>query len=579
MAEHGDAAVRRRQRGGRESMGSRSYFLVLLFAGLSCCRAQDATLNVSAVLSILVGREWKGAGYAEGGGASYLFLPKPMTVAECQPTTGRPSICPVDQLELIPLGTPAAPVDGEVTINMVMRFYGDVFESSPGSKGYYGMPDGCKYERNHSVMAYFNASSGQVRFDIKQTTSDYVACQMNFGASSADHMQWNSIYTSSTNPLQRCTSQNCYTDLNNQASFNGMFRVVPRASTDPAGATYRMDLAIAFPYLQSGKNSFSDYDKRFTNPYSIVQVANQPVVTTYTTIASSQIFYYSLSWLDPYHGPNGEWFQNYMARISSVDPPFGPQEGGTYITVYGADFPSPDATHTRNASVVLYDSGSAGDPRACCESRRLSANQFLCRLPRVSCLNNNPSFPCPQPGEVFQNQSVALGIRPYVKGFDGTIVSTKLDDFVEYEGTWELIDEDVYGGKYIPATSRSATQPQILEVDATQATMRCCPVCTLTGDRSSCRFTITQTEPGIYNVTIPAIMTPGSATGAGVCDKATNMKNVSFIAAIDRSTDPYSASTPLSITSCIDQTGTCSTTDRISIRSTCNQLYWSLGQI
>ncbi|EKX44701.1 hypothetical protein GUITHDRAFT_139625 [Guillardia theta CCMP2712] len=522
-------------------MSSSRLPVLLLLAGLTCCSAQDSTLNVSMVLGVLA-REWRGSGYADGGGPSYMYFPKPMTVSECQPMTGRPSICPVDQLQLILQEPPGAPVNSELKLNLTMRFYGDVFESSPGSKGYFGMPDGCRYERNHSVMAYFNASSGRVRFDIYKTTSDYLACQMNFGATSTDHMDWNTIYTSSTNPFQRCTNQNCYVNLNNVASFSGIFKVMPRTSTDPLGATYRMDLAISFPYLQSGKTSFSDYDKRFTNPYTLAQVANQPTVSSFATSSSNQIFYYSLTWSEPFHGPNDAWFMNYMARITSIDPPFGPQEGGTYITVYGADFPSTDATHTRNASIVLYHSGAAGEPRACCESQRLSNSQYLCRLPRVSCLNNNPSFPCPQPGQIFQNQSVAIGIRPNVKGYDGTILSSKLDDFIEYEGTWELVDEDVYGGKYIPSTSR---------------------------------FTITQTEPGIYNVTIPAIMSPGS----GVCDRATNLKNVSFIAAIDRSTDPYSASSPLSITSCIDQTGTCSTTDRISIRSTCNQLYWSLGQI
>jgi hypothetical protein len=47
------------------------------------------------------------------------------------------------------------------------------------------------------------------------------------------------------------------------------------------------------------------------------------------------------------------------------------------------------------------------------------------------------------------NQTVAIAIQPSVKGYDGVAAAGTLDDFVRYEGTWELVDEDVYGGKYV----------------------------------------------------------------------------------------------------------------------------------
>ena len=46
--------------------------------------------------------------------------------------------------------------------NFTMRIHGNVFDNSPGAQGYFEMPKACHYERNHSVLAMFNASRGQV---------------------------------------------------------------------------------------------------------------------------------------------------------------------------------------------------------------------------------------------------------------------------------------------------------------------------------------------------------------------------------------------------------------------------------
>ena len=42
--------------------------------------------------------------------------------------------------------------------------------------GYFGMPDRCQYERNHTVLAFFNDSKKVVTFQIQTTTSDYTYC-------------------------------------------------------------------------------------------------------------------------------------------------------------------------------------------------------------------------------------------------------------------------------------------------------------------------------------------------------------------------------------------------------------------
>ena len=60
--------------------------------------------------------------------------------------------------------------------NFTMRIHGNVFDSSPGAQGYFEMPKACHYERNHSVLAMFNASRGEVEFTILNTHSDKIFC-------------------------------------------------------------------------------------------------------------------------------------------------------------------------------------------------------------------------------------------------------------------------------------------------------------------------------------------------------------------------------------------------------------------
>ena len=278
-----------------------------------------------------------------------------------------------------------------------------------------------------------------------------------------------------------------------------------------------------------------------------------------------------------------EWFRDRTATILSTYPPFGPEEGGTTITVIGREFPSSDGvSNLRNGSIVLHHSGPGGDARECCESRRLSDTMMTCRLPRVSCLSNNPSVPCPEPGSDFAKQTVSLGIRPEARNYDGATPPSQLDDFVEYEGTWELADEDVYGGIYVPLGERIPGETHILEAGQATASGGCCPVCPHDiADRTQCQFTIQQSSRGVYRVEIPEFLTPGTETRTGVCDRATDMRNTSILVGIEKSVDPagFTPANPLSVTSCIDQVGPCAEVPRISIRETCKQLVWSLGFI
>uniref|UniRef100_A0A7S4JVJ4 IPT/TIG domain-containing protein n=1 Tax=Guillardia theta TaxID=55529 RepID=A0A7S4JVJ4_GUITH len=547
--------------------------LGIFLASLHLCSCQTSPwFNASETVAYLA-RDWKGSGYADGSttGASYLY--SPLSSGSCLPQPGWPSPCPVDQIDLILLD-PAQYVGTEqVKMNLTLRFHGDVFQSSPGADNYYGMPDGCAYERNHTVHADFNVSDGTVIMTIQKTTSDYIACALNFGTSYSQHKSWNDNSKAETIPYQRCSSNAaCYPSLDG-TQFKGKFRLGKSTAIDPRGSEYRLDLVLGFPYDNAGSNSFS-FSSNWILAYSPTKNVMTSFPSSFATVAASQTFLYTLTWRDRFEGPNNEWFKNYMATINSVNPPFGPQDGGTHITVYGSYFPPTDVTHTRNGSIVLINGTS--EPQECCDSRYISQNMFVCRLPRVACLNNNPpNFACAQPGVSFENKTVALGIRPFAKGYNGTIPASKLDEFVEHEGTWELIDEDIYGGKYIDPAKRNPNQTQILQASSSQALTTCCPVCISPGD-PKCRFTITQLSPGVYNVSIPAIMSPGKP---GPCDPATNMINNSFIAGIDRSLDNFSASVPLSITSCSSLSGTCSKYPRISIRTSCKRLYWSLGSI
>jgi len=106
-----------------------------------------------------------------------------------------------------------------------------------------------------------------------------------------------------------------------------------------------------------------------------------------------------------------------------------------------------------------------GQVRECCETRRLSDTEVTCRLPRISCLHNNQVVKCSKPGKNFANQTVAFAIKPSIKGFYPKDVpipqqydypppfqssyANGIDDFVQYEGVWELEDNDLYGGTFV----------------------------------------------------------------------------------------------------------------------------------
>ena len=267
-------------------------------------------------------------------------------------------------------------------------------------------------------------------------------------------------------------------------------------------------------------------------------------------------------------------------------PSFGPEEGGTIITIQGQEFSS-ESVFQRKRSVLLSHDGPGGVERECCDTTTVSDKVMTCRLPRVSCLSSNPTNPCPKPGQTYMNQTVSIAIRPAIKGFDPAFKSDSLDDFVRYEGEWELVDEDVYGGLFVPSSNVISGEIQILKTArkaAVASAQSCCPICATPGD-PTCKITISQAttnllapQPGIYTVTIPAFMNPG---GPGVCDSSTNFVNASLTMGIERSTDPkgFTPAKPLSITSCMDQIGRCRLTSRVSIRVTCNQLVWSTGAI
>ena len=198
-------------------------------------------------------------------------------------------------------------------------------------------------------------------------------------------------------------------------------------------------------------------------------------IVAWQTKKESQIFRYSLvPKPDRWQGPMNEWFRDRKPKIHSVYPPFGPEEGGSVVTVRGVEFPEPDVGSLHNASITLrhgfltidqVEREWGGQVRECCETRRLSDTEMTCRLPRISCLHNNQVGRCSKPGAEFANQTVALAIKPGVKGFygAGTAIPAEydypppfqssfpngVDDFVSYEGEWELEDNDVYGGTFV----------------------------------------------------------------------------------------------------------------------------------
>ena len=384
---------------------------------------------------------------------------------DCAPRTGRPSKCVVEQL-LLDLKNPPPPGHqaGAKYLNFTMRLHGNVFDNSPGAAGFFEMPAMCYYERNHSVLAMFNISRGDVEFTILNTHSDKLGCGMDTPVKQPD----------------RCTSGRCQERLDG-LKFKGKFRLGPKRSDDVAGTVHHLELILFFPYKHAGPLSFSDPEKRDDDAY-VPQMSIPAEITSWATKKESQIFRYSLTAAPQiWKGPEDEWFRDRRPKIHSVFPPFGPEEGGSVVTVRGVEFPEPEAGSKHNASITLQHGDLAdengvlrewgGQLRECCETRRLSDTEVTCRLPRISCLHNNKVGKCSKPGADFANQTVAFAIKPSIKGFyaEGVSIPAQynypppfdssyangIDDFVAYEGTWELEDNDLYGGTFVSVPVRA----------------------------------------------------------------------------------------------------------------------------
>jgi hypothetical protein len=262
---------------------------------------------------------------------------------ECQPRTGKPSQCAVEMLTLELRNPPARdPVQSAQHFNFTMMIHGDVFKSSPDTdKTYFEMPIQCSYERNHSVLAMFNASSGDVTFEILDTHSDKVGCFK--------------VLDPQPVAQDRCTptpGSPCYPMLVGK-KFQGKFRLGPRRVDDAAGTKHHLELVIFYPYKHFGIGSWSDFKERHKTPY--VPIMSIPAsISSWTTNKAAQIFRYSLT-PSPQHwmGPNDEWFRDRRPRIHAVDPPFGPEEGGPMVTIKGVEFPEPDPGSKHNFSITL----------------------------------------------------------------------------------------------------------------------------------------------------------------------------------------------------------------------------------
>ncbi len=406
--------------------------------------------------------------------------------ADCQPDTGKPSKCAVEMMLLDMKARPTSPpVSGAQYYDFTMMMYGDVFVSSPGAKGYFRMPEMCSYMRNHSVRAMFNASNSNVEFEIKDTHADRLAC-FNPGDTKADECKTtpkgcmkDRCVDVSNNPIT------CYPALHaNGFKFKGKFRMGPARADDAAGIAHHLEIVLSFPYKAYGSGSWSDYSERWKTTY-VPQSAMPESIASWGTKKQSQIFKYSLTlvpgqWRGPKDIKDNDWFSDRSPKILSVHPPFGPEEGGTIITIRGVEFPKADPISLHNSSIflshspILVDGGLkewGGQLRECCETKYISQYEITCRLPRVSCLHSNEAVKCPKPGAYFANQSVFFGIRPSVKGFFGPSLEdlpqiyklpppfqnefmTGIDDFVSYEGEWELEDNDLYGGTFVRLSDR-----------------------------------------------------------------------------------------------------------------------------
>ena len=223
--------------------------------------------------------------------------------------------------------------------NFTMRIHGNVFDNSPGAQGYFEMPKACHYERNHSVLAMFNASRGEVEFTILNTHSDKIFCPRPDKKEDA--------------PVDRCAgAASCYQGLNTK-KFTGRFRLGPRRVDDVASTQHHLELVLFFPYKHFGATSWSDADERAKSTY-VVQSSIPSQVNSWATKKESQIFRFSLTAAPQiWKGPLDEWFRDRRPRIHSVYPPFGPEEGGSIVTVRRVEVPEPDSGSYHNASITL----------------------------------------------------------------------------------------------------------------------------------------------------------------------------------------------------------------------------------
>ena len=197
---------------------------------------------------------------------------------------------------------PNAPAEGAQHFNFTMMIHGNVFESSPNTDpSYFEMPMQCSYERNHSVLATFNASSGDVVFEILDTHSDKLGC---FKKAAPGAVQ--------PEAQDRCTPPPCYDRSNSLKGkkFTGKFRLGPRRVDDVASTKHHLEIIIIYPYKHFGAESWSDFAERQKDNYSPVY-SLPTTIKSWATEKASQIFRYSLTpspqrWMGPYD----EWFRD-----------------------------------------------------------------------------------------------------------------------------------------------------------------------------------------------------------------------------------------------------------------------------
>jgi hypothetical protein len=188
------------------------------------------------------------------------------------------------------------------------------------------MPAQCLYERNHTGFAFLNVSSREAIFTITKTSSDYVACDM----------------AATTIPGQRCLGGQCYPNLVG-TTFTGTIDVVDISSPPRAIAGFAslgvpaltrttvvpnmmaMKLTLLFPYRNSGGGSFSDFSTRVSVFTPLVVNKLNP------TERAEQTFSFLLTTDVPYRPEI--WFSDNTPKIFSLNPPFGPEEGGSIVTV------------------------------------------------------------------------------------------------------------------------------------------------------------------------------------------------------------------------------------------------------